>query len=33
MKEYVERLKIVADINDPLVKRRFEDGQGTFLAP
>jgi large subunit ribosomal protein L35 len=33
MREYVERLKILADINDPLVKRRFEDGQGTFPAP
>lgn len=28
MRKYVEELKILADINDPLVKRRFEDGQG-----
>ena len=26
--EYVEELKILADINDPQVKRTFEDGQG-----
>jgi large subunit ribosomal protein L35 len=26
----LERLKILADINDPLVKRRFEDGLGEF---
>jgi large subunit ribosomal protein L35 len=30
MRRYVERLKILADINDPLVKRRFEDGMGTL---
>jgi large subunit ribosomal protein L35 len=24
----LERLKILADVNDPLVKKRFEDGQG-----
>lgn len=29
LKTSVERLKIFADINDPLVKRRFEDGMGT----
>ncbi|KAL2266501.1 hypothetical protein VTJ83DRAFT_5853 [Remersonia thermophila] len=29
MRAYVERLKILADINDPMVKRRFEDGMGT----
>ncbi|KAL2119204.1 hypothetical protein VTJ04DRAFT_6164 [Mycothermus thermophilus] len=28
MRNYVERLKILADINDPMVKRRFEDGMG-----
>jgi len=28
MRKYVEELKILADINDPLVKRRFEDGMG-----
>lgn len=28
MKLHLERLKILADINDPLVKKKFEDGQG-----
>lgn len=28
MQLHLERLKIHADINDPLVKRKFEDGQG-----
>lgn len=28
MELHLERLKILADINDPLVKRRFEDGLG-----
>ena len=31
-RDYVESLKILADINDPLVKRRFEDGQGASLV-
>jgi large subunit ribosomal protein L35 len=26
--KYVERLKILADANDPIVKKRFEDGTG-----
>jgi large subunit ribosomal protein L35 len=26
----LERLKILADINDPLVKRKFEDGLGSL---
>lgn len=26
----LERLKILADVNDPLVKRKFEDGHGTL---
>lgn len=30
MQLHLERLKINADINDPLVKRKFEDGQGTL---
>lgn len=30
LRKYVEKLKILADINDPAVKRRFEDGQGMF---
>jgi large subunit ribosomal protein L35 len=32
LRAHVERLKVLADINDPLVKRRFEDGQGAFVA-
>lgn len=30
MRKDLEHLKILADINDPNVKRRFEDGKGTF---
>lgn len=30
LRKYLERLKILADINDPAVKRRFEDGLGMF---
>ncbi|KAK1760704.1 phosphatidylethanolamine-binding protein [Echria macrotheca] len=33
MRKYVEELKILADINDPLVKRRFEDGMGDMNKP
>lgn len=29
----VERLKILADINDPVVKKRFEDGLGDMTKP
>jgi large subunit ribosomal protein L35 len=29
----LEHLKILADINDPLVKRRFEDGLGKSMTP
>ncbi|KAK4143742.1 phosphatidylethanolamine-binding protein [Dichotomopilus funicola] len=32
-KDYIEELKILADINDPLVKRRFEDGNGDMSKP
>ena len=28
MHKYLEELKILADINDPLIKKRFEDGEG-----
>lgn len=28
MLKYLEELKIQADINDPLIKKRFEDGEG-----
>ncbi|KAF7589189.1 hypothetical protein BBP40_004677 [Aspergillus hancockii] len=30
---HLERLKILADINDPLVKKKFEDGQGDMSKP
>lgn len=35
MRRHLEELKIVADINDPLIKKRFEDGLGrlTFFLP
>jgi large subunit ribosomal protein L35 len=33
LRAHVERLKVLADINDPLVKRRFEDGQGDMSKP
>ncbi|KAL8371804.1 hypothetical protein RB595_001549 [Gaeumannomyces hyphopodioides] len=33
LRKYVERLKILADINDPEVKRRFEDGLGDMNKP
>lgn len=32
LREYVEELKILADINDPTVKRKFEDGLGESIA-
>jgi large subunit ribosomal protein L35 len=32
MRKYLEELVILADINDPVVKRKFEDGEGTTLA-
>lgn len=32
LRQELEKLKILADINDPLVKRRFEDGQGKRAA-
>ncbi|CAD0105755.1 unnamed protein product [Aureobasidium uvarum] len=31
MERYLDQLKIHADINDPMVKRRFEDGKGTHI--
>ncbi|KAL7933934.1 PEBP-like protein [Trichoderma chlorosporum] len=33
LRRYVEQLKIQADINDPLVKKRFEDGLGDMNKP
>jgi large subunit ribosomal protein L35 len=32
LREYVEELKVLADINDPTVKRKFEDGLGELCA-
>lgn len=31
MRKYLEELKILADINDPAIKKRFEDGEGMRL--
>lgn len=31
MRQYLEYLKIQADINDPLIKKQFEDGEGMIL--
>lgn len=28
MQKHLEKLKILADINDPVIKKRFEDGEG-----
>ncbi|KAI0403393.1 ribosomal protein YmL35 [Xylaria palmicola] len=33
LRKYVEELKILVDINDPVVKRRFEDGLGDMDKP
>lgn len=35
MERHLEQLKIQADINDPVIKKRFEDGQGkpNVLSP
>lgn len=33
LRRHVEELKILADINDPNVKRRFEDGLGELFHP
>jgi large subunit ribosomal protein L35 len=33
MRRHLEWLKIQADINDPMVKKRFEDGQGMYFFP
>lgn len=33
LRKHVEELKILADINDPAVKRRFEDGLGMVHEP
>jgi large subunit ribosomal protein L35 len=31
MEKHLNNLKVWADINDPSIKRKFEDGEGTFL--
>lgn len=33
LRRHIEWLKIQADINDPCIKRRFEDGLGTHMPP
>ncbi|KAF8852650.1 PEBP-like protein [Acephala macrosclerotiorum] len=33
MRRHLEWLKIQADINDPLIKKRFEDGEGDMSKP
>lgn len=33
MLERLEKTKVLADINDPLVKKRFEDGEGDMSKP
>ncbi|OJJ51023.1 hypothetical protein ASPZODRAFT_148394 [Penicilliopsis zonata CBS 506.65] len=33
LEQHLQHLKILADINDPLVKRKFEDGQGDMTKP
>lgn len=33
MRKHLEWLKIQADINDPLIKKRFEDGEGMRVIP
>ena len=30
MERKIEDIKVLADINDPMVKKRFEDGKGMF---
>lgn len=32
MRQRIERLKLMADINDPMVKKNFEDGKGTCMC-
>lgn len=30
MQRFLEHLKVLADVNDPVIKKRFEDGMGGF---
>lgn len=32
MHKFLEGLKILADVNDPVIKKRFEDGMGWFTS-
>ena len=32
MYKYLEQLKVLADVNDPVIKKRFEDGLGMFQS-
>ena len=31
MQKHLEDLKVLADINDPMIKKRFEDGMGNYF--
>jgi len=33
MRKHLDELIVLADINDPVVKRKFEDGQGRTCQP
>ena len=33
MMKYLEKLKVLADINDPVIKKQFEDGMGDMGRP
>ena len=33
MMKYLEKLKVLADINDPVIKKQFEDGMGDMSRP
>ncbi|KAL9622128.1 MAG: hypothetical protein Q9160_003471 [Pyrenula sp. 1 TL-2023] len=33
MQRYLEELKVKADVNDPMVRKRFEDGEGDMNKP
>ncbi|MCJ1474858.1 hypothetical protein MMC13_003518 [Lambiella insularis] len=33
MHKYLEKLKVLADVNDPMIKKRFEDGEGDMNRP
>lgn len=33
MMKYLEKLKVLADINDPIIKKQFEDGLGDMRRP